>query len=97
MGIYNDGIIRGIKMSLYGVSCQLLFSYEKQYDDKMTIEQIREVEKEYNTFTDGEKQELIYNVYVNCSSTYDNGNFMHWWRISKDELEELFVKGDIRI
>jgi len=97
MGIYNDGIIRGISMYLYDDSYQPLFSYEKKYNDKMTIEQIQESEKEYNNLTNDQKQQLSINVYVNSSSTYDEGSFMHWWRISKDKLEELFVKGDIRI
>lgn len=97
MGIYTDGIIRGIAWRLYNECDELVISFEKSCKDKMTTDKIREAENEYNKLTKEQQNFLIVRVYVNCTSTYGKGSFMQWWPINKDALEKLFLHGDIPI
>lgn len=85
MDIYSDNSIYGIKWYMYD-SDNIIKSFEKIYNNKMTSEQIKEVKEEYNKLTDFELYNMIFSIYISCSSTYGSGTFMCWFPFNKDEL-----------
>jgi len=98
MGIYSDGNIYGIAISLQ-VDTFYTELFNKIYPTKMTYEQIQEAQILYNKLTEGEKNSLHIRFYTSCSSTYDEGTvpFMSWFPGDIATLEKLFSERDIRI
>lgn len=86
MDIYSDNSIYGIKWYMYDSDYNIIKSFEKIYNNKMTSEQIKEVKEEYDKLTDFELYNMIFNIYISCSSTYGSGTFMRWFPCNKDEL-----------
>ena len=70
MGIYDNGTIFGIKM--YNDDEIILF--EKTYNEIMSDE---EKKKAYLFYTElNNKNEIRFQYYTECSSTYDEGFFL---------------------
>ena len=105
MGLYNDGIV-------YGVYCfniaddesfHLTILIDKKYDTKINLEQIEEVKSEYEKIPEDVKQEMRVHFYtmVNTSLEISLSNtatpYMTTWPGTREMLEELILRGDIKI
>ena len=101
MGIYTDGNVYGVYMSIFNDEGDFIVLLDKKYDSKMTIEQVLEVKMEYDKLSEDIKKEVRIQFHVLCTTSYelvnDNKPFMSLWPGSRAMLEELFEKGDIRI
>ena len=90
MGIYSNGDIYGISLSL---NENILF--EKKYNHKINSIQIEEVKEIYDKLLLEEKDKLIIQFYVSCVTTYnilDTEPFMSWIPRTKDSLEKMLDK-----
>lgn len=98
MGIYSDGNIYGIAISLQ-VDSFFTELFNKTYPTAMTCDQIQEAKAIYDKLTEGEKDSLNIRFYTSCSSTYDlaSAPFMSWFPGDLTSLEKLFSEGSIRI
>jgi hypothetical protein len=98
MGIYSDGNIYGIAISLQ-VGSYFSELFNKIYPAVMTCEQIQEAKTMYDKLTEGEKSSLNIRFYTSCSSTYDlaSAPFMSWFPGDLISLEKLFTEGSMRI
>ena len=88
MGIYTNGIIYGIKI----VTCiddTMHILFEKTDTKIMKSEILYEVKLFYDSLVD--KNNLIFRVYNECSSTCGEGVFMLWSEISLDQFLEMFI------
>ena len=102
MGIYNDG-------NVYGVYCfvidddesyNLTILIDKKYDTKMNLAQIEEVKAEYEKIYEETKTDIRVRFYTMIDTSYEtenNGPCMTTWPGTREMLEELFLRGDIRI
>lgn len=97
MGIYYDGNVYGIGWELYNEDyTQMIIKFEKQYKEKMTPEQIQEVQSDYDKLSDTEKDKCTYYVLTSCTTTYDinnTDNYICIYSISKERLELFFQNG----
>lgn len=96
MGIYYDGTVYGIGWELYNEDyTKLIIAYEKQYDEKMTTEQIQEVKSDYDKLSETEKEQCTYFFVTSCTTTYEiNTTAMHVpYSVSKERMELFFVNG----
>ena len=60
MGIYYDGTVYGIGWELYNEDyTQMIIKFEKQYEEKMTTEQIQEVKSDYDKLSETEKEQCL--------------------------------------
>jgi len=94
MGIYYDGNVYGIGWELYNADyTRLIIKYEKQYEEKMTTEQIQEVKSDYDKLSDIEKAQCTYIFFTRCTTTYDINTppMRTQYTISKQRLELFFV------
>lgn len=98
MGIYSDGNIYGIAISLQ-VDSFFTELFNKIYPAVMTCEQIQEAKAIYDKLNEGEKSSLNIRFYTSCSSTYDlaSAAFMSWFPGDLVTLEKLFSEGSVRI
>ena len=98
MGIYSDGNIYGITLSLQ-VGTFFTELFNKIYPNAMNVEQIQEAKAIYDNLTESEKRSLNVRFYTNCSSTYDltSAPFMSWFPGDLISLEKLFTEGSISI
>jgi hypothetical protein len=93
MGIYYDGNVYGIGWELYNEDyTKLVIKYEKRYEEKMTTEQIQEVQSDYDKLSDQDKAQCTYYVLTSCTTTYEiNTTAMHVpYAVSKERLELFF-------
>jgi len=100
MGIYTDGNVYGVYMSIFNDEGDFIVVLDKKYDAKMTAEQVLEVKTEYDKLDEDIKKEVRIQFHVLCNTSYEIENsfpFMSLWPGSLAMLEELFEKGDIRI
>lgn len=90
MGINPSGKIFGIKMyNLDDDFSNILF--EKTYNEIMSEEEKKEAYLFYTEMNN--KNEIRFQYYTECSSTYGTGVFMTWFPISFDLfLENFFIK-----
>ena len=89
MGIYSDGHVYGVSLSLHGTTI-----FEKTYDTKLTYAQVQNVKDFYETLNADEKDKIVIRFYMSCVSTYEpfqTGQGMCWWPTYKAELEQLFA------
>jgi hypothetical protein len=96
MGIYYDGNVYGIGWELYNEDyTKLVIKYEKRYEEKMTTEQIQEVQSDYDKLSDLDKAQCTYYVLTSCTTTYEiNTTAMHVpYAVGKERLELFFVNG----
>lgn len=81
MGIYNNGIIYGIKfytLNEEDIYPKILLQIEN--DEKMTQDQMKEIYEFYCNLKD--KNNLFIKFYTECCSTYSEGVFMDWFPMS---------------
>lgn len=94
MGIYNDGKIYGINITTDETG-EIVF--EKIYDTKMTTEQVKDFEINYQKITTEQKINMRYSIYTCCSCSYDINDystFMSWFPVSKDFIDNFILNGD---
>jgi len=79
MGIYNNGCVFGIRIYNFNDDDFANILFEEKYDEIMKYEQLREAYLFYIKFN---KNELRFQYYTECSSTYGNGIYLDWYPIS---------------
>ncbi len=90
MGIYISDKIFGIAIYNFDNEGFGNTLYEKQYNEIMSNEQMKEAYIFYNQLND--KRNISFRVYTECSSTLDLHveNFMQWYPISLNQFMEKF-------
>lgn len=71
MGIYSNNTVYGIQISNVNDEGDVTPLFELKYDTIMSDEQKRDVKEYYENLYN--KQNLIFSVYTECSSTYEEG------------------------
>ena len=99
MGIYNNGYIYGVCWCIYDSQDNLIRRNEYVYPNKLSFENIEEIKSEYNKLTPLERLFAKIKLYTKCTSTYDPnaGEFMLWIPTTIQQLEQLFLIGDVII
>ena len=98
MGLYPDGNVCGVQWTLYLVHSDgthtISVQFNRKYPQKLTIEQIREIEHEWNQLTEDEKKGLVIKFYTRNTDTYEIGSsaVITLWPGDRVRLEELFAK-----
>jgi len=88
MGIYDSGSIFGIKMYNLNNDNFVNILFEKTYNEIMSDEEKR---KAYLFYTGlNNNNEIHFEYYTECSSTYDKGIFLMWYPISLNLFLEKF-------
>ena len=88
MGIYNNGTIFGIKIYNFNDDDLANILFEKTYNEIMSDE---EKKKAYLFYTElNNKNEIRFQYYTECSSTYDEGFFLSWYPMSLKLFLEKF-------
>lgn len=89
MGIYNNGSIFGIKMYNFNDDIDVdNILFEKIYNEIMSDE---EKKKAYLCYTEmNNKNEIQFQYYTECSSTYGEGFFLMWIPMSLKLFLEKF-------
>ena len=86
MGIYDSGKIFGIKM--YNFNDDEIILFEKTYNEIMSDE---EKKKAYLFYTElNNKNEIHFQYYTECSSTYGEETFLMWYPMSLNLFLEKF-------
>ena len=86
MGIYNNGTIFGIKIYNFNDDDLANILFEKTYNEIMSDE---EKKKAYLFYTElNNKNEIRFQYYTECSSTYGEGTYFSWCPMSL----ELFLE-----
>jgi hypothetical protein len=88
MGIYENGTIFGIKIYNFDNDELSNILFEKKYDIIMSDTQKKEAYLFYNELDN--KTEIRFQVYTECSSTYDTGSFLSWYPLSLNLFLEKF-------
>ena len=91
MGIYGNGSVFGLRIYLNNFNDGREFSnilFEKKYHEIMSYEQMKEAYLFYTEFDN--KNELRFQYYTECSSTYDEGIYLHWYPMSLNLFLEKF-------
>ncbi len=92
MGIYNNGVIFGVRIYNFNEDECARVLFETKYTEPMTEEQMREA---YLFYTElDSKRELMFRIYTECSSTQDLQDqtpFMMWYPISLNTFVEKFM------
>ena len=88
MGIYDNGIISGIRIYNFNDDDLANILFEEKYDEIMSYEQMREAYLFYTEFNN--KNELRFQYYTECSSTYREGIYLDWYPMSLNLFLEKF-------
>ena len=89
MGIYNNGTIFGIKIYNFNDDDLANILFEKTYNEIMSDE---EKKKAYLFYTElNNKNEIHFQYYTECSSTYSEGTFFNWSPMALNLFLEKFV------
>jgi len=88
MGIYSNGTIFGIKMYNFNHDDVANILFEEKYVEIMTHEQLREAYLFYTELND--KNEVRFQYYTECSSTYGKETYFNWCPMSLDLFLERF-------
>ena len=87
MGIYSNGSIFGISIyTLNEDDYNINTLFEEKYDEIISYGQMREAYLFYNELNN--KNEIYFQYYTECSSTYGEGTYFNWCPMSL----ELFLK-----
>jgi hypothetical protein len=87
MGIYDSGRIFGIKMYNFNDDVSNIL-FEEKYDEVMSYNQIRET---YLFYTElNTNNEIRFQYYTECSSTYGKETFLTWYPMSLNLFLEKF-------
>ena len=88
MGIYDNGNIFGIKMYNFNDDDFTNILFEKTYNEIMSDE---EKKKAYLFYTElNNKDEIHFQYYTECSSTYCEGTYFNWCYMSLNLFLEKF-------
>lgn len=83
MGIYPSDDVYGIRIyNFINDMCNTLF--ERKYDVVMTKEMLNDVKLVYEELCENNKDQIFFQIYTECSSTYDKDIFMQWMPIKLD-------------
>jgi hypothetical protein len=95
MGIYYDHIVQGVKWEMYDDNKNIIKKFEKIYENKVTLENIKELMEEYEKITDSEKHNIKYYVLKSYSSTHELNTKPRqgWLCYNKLRLEKFFMNG----
>ena len=88
MGIYSSGDIYGIKMYLIYDDVDILF--EIKMDTIMSDEKKKKAKLFYNELSENDRNKVRFEIYTECSSTYNNEVFMMWEQITLDYFLQKF-------
>ena len=88
MGIYTNGTIFGIKIYNFNDDDFANILFEEKYDKIMTREQMREIYLFYTKLNN--KNEIRFQYYTECSSTYGEGFVLMWSPMSLNLFLEKF-------
>jgi len=82
MEIYNNGTIFGIKIYNFNDDDFDNLLFEEKYDKIMTHEQLREIYLFYTKLNN--KNDIRFQYYTECSSSYGEGTYFSWCPMSLD-------------
>jgi len=88
MGIYDNGNIFGIKMYNFNDEDFANVLFEKTYDKIMDDEEKKKVYLFYIKLSN--KNEIHFQYYTKCSSSYNGGFFFMWYPMSLNIFLEKF-------
>jgi hypothetical protein len=91
MGIYNNGSIFGIRIYKINNDDYADILFEQTYNKIISEEQKKEAYLFYTELND--KNAIFFEIYSECSSTYDRNNnekFMMWYPITLNIFLETF-------
>jgi len=87
MGIYTNGNVFGIRIYNFNDDEFSNTLFEKKYDLIMSDEERKEA---YLFYTELSDKNVFFNIYTECSSTYEKGVFMMWHNVSLDMFLQQF-------
>jgi hypothetical protein len=95
MSIYFDDIIQGVKWEMYDDNKNIIKKFEKIYENKVTLENIKELINEYEKISDIEKNNIKYYVLKTYCSFHESNNkpIQKWLCYHKLRLEKFFMNG----
>jgi hypothetical protein len=76
MGIYDNGSMFGIRIYNFNDDDFANILFEEKYHEIMTHQQMREAYLFYTELNN--KDEIHFQYYTECSSTYGEGIYLHW-------------------
>ena len=88
MGIYDNGSVFGIRIYNFNEDDFANILFEEKYDEIMSHGQMREAYLFYTEFNN--KNELRFQYYTECSSTYGEGIYLDWYPMSLKLFLEIF-------
>lgn len=92
MGIYDDGNILGIRIYNFNDDDFSNILFEKTYNNIMSDEEKKKAYLFYNELNN--KNEIHFQYYTECTSTFDKGFFLRWYPMSLNLFLEKF--GDLK-
>jgi hypothetical protein len=90
MGIYDSGLIFGIKMYIFDDDDFSNTLFEKTYDNEMSDEEKKKAYLLYKELYNSNNKLIHFQYYTECSSTYSEGTFLRWFPMSLDLFIEKF-------
>jgi hypothetical protein len=88
MGIYDNGNILGIRIYNFNEDEFANILFEEKFDEIMSHEQLREAYLFYTELNN--KNEIRFQYYTECSSTYGEGKFLKWLPMTLNIFLEKF-------
>lgn len=92
MSVYYDNLICGIGWNIFK-NDEIIKTYEKHYNDKMTTENVRKVEEEYYKLTNYEKENTKFFIITNGITKYNvnPSNIFVRYYLNQNKIEEIFI------
>ena len=105
MGVCADGNIYGVQWTLYVDNADgtrtITVLFNRKYPQKLTTNQIQEIEFEWNQLTQEEKGRISIKFYTRIIDTYEIGgggdSGITLWPGDRIRLLELFATGDTTV
>ena len=106
MGLYADGNVYGVQWTLYVDNSDgtrtITVLFNRKYPNKLTTNQIQEIEFEWNQLTQEEKERVSIKFYTRVTDTYEIGggggdSGITLWPGDRIRLLELFATGDTTV
>jgi hypothetical protein len=88
MGIYDNGSMFGIRIYNFNDDDFANILFERKHDKTMSYGQIREAYLFYTELHN--KNEIHFEYYTQCSSTYREGIYLDWHPMSLNMFLEIF-------
>ena len=83
MGIYPSDDIHGIRIYNFIEDVSNIL-FERKYDVIMTKEMLNDIKLVYEELYENNKDQIFFQIYTECSSTYNKDIFMQWIPINFD-------------